>query len=155
MGRSEYIGSMRFLVCLVLVACGSLSHGEESAAKNILFIAVDDLRPELGVYGARVKTPHFDRLATSGMRFQRAYCQQAVCGASRLSVMGGLYPTLTGEQTFHVDGWRKRHPDLLTLNQHFKEQGYHTVGLGKIYHGTSGPGVDPANWSQWIELGAP
>ena len=45
--------------------------------------------------------------------------------------MGGLYPTLTKEQTFHVSGWRQRHPNLLTLNQHFKEQGYNTIGLGK------------------------
>ena len=118
---------------------------------NILFIAIDDLRPELGIYGAKIKTPHMDRLAESGVLFQRAYCQQAVCGASRLSVMGGLYPTFTGEQTFHVDGWRKRHPHLLTLNQYFMNNGYNTIGLGKIYHGNNGPGVDPQNWSQWIK----
>ena len=109
---------------------------------NVLFIAVDDLRPELGVYGAKLKTPNFDRLAQTGRRFNRAYCQQAVCGASRLSIMGGLYPTFTKEQTYHVEDWRKRHPDLLTMNQHFGNEGYETVGLGKIYHGTNGPGVD-------------
>ncbi|MEK9773563.1 MAG: sulfatase, partial [Opitutae bacterium] len=119
-----------------------------------MFLVIDDLRPELGVYGSKVKTPHMDRLASKGMTFQRAYCQQAVCGASRLSVMGGLYPTFTKEQTFHVSGWRRRHPSLLTLNQHFKEQGYETIGMGKIYHGTSGPGVDPNHWSRWIELGS-
>ena len=69
---------------------------------NVLFIAIDDLRPELGVYGSKVKTPHMDRLASKGMLFERAYCQQAVCGASRVSIMGGLYPSLTGEQTFHL-----------------------------------------------------
>ena len=118
---------------------------------NILFIAIDDLRPELGIYGSKVKTPHMDRLAETGVLFEKAYCQQAVCGASRLSIMSGLYPTLTGEQTFHVDGWRKRHPHLLTLNQYFMNNGYNTIGLGKIYHGNSGPGVDPQNWSQWIK----
>jgi arylsulfatase A-like enzyme/O-glycosyl hydrolase len=118
---------------------------------NILFIAIDDLRPELGIYGSKVKTPHMDRLAETGVLFKRAYCQQAVCGASRLSIMGGLYPTLTGEQTFHVDGWRNRHPHLLTLNQYFMNNGYNTIGLGKIYHGNSGPGVDPQNWSQWVK----
>jgi len=122
---------------------------------NVLFIAIDDLRPELGTYGTHHITPNFDELAKSGMRFDRAYCQQAVCGASRLSIMGGLYPTRTGEQTFHVDDWRKRHPDLLTMNQHFGASGYQTIGLGKIYHGTSGKGVDPKNWDQWIKLSAP
>lgn len=117
---------------------------------NILFIAVDDLRPELATYGASVKTPNLDRLAATGVRFDRAYCNQAVCGASRLSLMGGLYPTRTKEQTFHVTGWRKRHPDLLTLNQHFRAEGYTTVGTGKIYHGSGGEGVDPENWDEWI-----
>lgn len=117
---------------------------------NILFIAVDDLRPELATYGATVQTPNIDRFAASGIRFDRAYCQQAVCGASRLSIMGGLYPTKTKEQTFHVTGWRKRYPDLLTLQQYFGQNGYHTVGSGKIYHGSSGPGVDPENWDEWI-----
>ena len=119
---------------------------------NVLFIAIDDLRPELGTYGTRTITPNIDRLAASGVRFDKAYCQQAVCGASRLSLMGGLYPTMTKEQTFHVSKWRKRHPKLLTMNRHFIQQGYHTIGLGKIYHGTGGNGIDPDNWSQWIDI---
>ena len=123
---------------------------------NVLFIAVDDLRPQLSCYGVKsLKTPNFDRLARSGTRFDRAYCQQAVCGASRLSIMGGLYPTMTGEQTYHVDGWRKRQPDLLTMNQHFGRHGFKTIGLGKIYHGTGGPGVDLENWDQWLRVTAP
>ena len=122
---------------------------------NVLFLAIDDLRPELGAYGSKVKTPNMDRLASSGMLFQRAYCQQAVCGASRLSIMGGLYPALTGEQTFHVDGWRDRHPNLKTINQHFREQGFRTLGMGKIYHGHTGAGVDPMNWDQWINVKDP
>ncbi len=121
---------------------------------NVLFIAIDDLRPELGTYGTKVSSPNIDRLAESGTRFDRAYCQQAVCGASRLSIMGGLYPTKTREQTYHVSGWRDRYPDLLTMNKHFGAQGYRTIGLGKIYHGTSGPGIDPANWGEWHQLGA-
>ncbi len=121
---------------------------------NVLFIAIDDLRPELGTYGANAITPHIDQLARTGFQFDRAYCQQAVCGASRLSIMGGLYPTLTQEQTFHVSGWRERHPHLLTINQHFGKQGYQTIGLGKIYHGHKGAGVDPAHWGRWIEVDA-
>ena len=133
------------------------SRGTTSAPErpNILFIAIDDLRPELATYGASTITPNIDALANSGVRFDRAYCQQAVCGASRLSIMSGLYPTMTREQTFHVSGWRERHPDLLTMNQHFGEQGYQTIGLGKIYHGHSGSGVDGPNWSRWVDLSAP
>ena len=143
-----------FLFCPVITLCFALGKvGANSALRpNLLFLAVDDLRPELGAYGSKIKTPNMDRLASKGTLFERAYCQQAVCGASRLSIMSGLYPTLTKEQTYHVENWRKRHPDLLTLNQHFKEQGYQTIGLGKIYHGKAGAGVDPKNWSQWIKV---
>lgn len=119
---------------------------------NVLFIAVDDLRPELGVYGSRAKTPNIDALAASGLQFERAYCNQAVCGASRLSLMTGLYPEFTGERTFHVTDWRKRWPDVVTLNQHFVANDYTTVGLGKIYHGSSGPGVDPDHWTEWVKV---
>ena len=122
---------------------------------NVLFIAVDDLRPELATYGADVKTPYFDQFAATALRFDRAYCQQAVCGASRLSLLGGLYPTRTKEQTFHVQGWRQRWPDLITINQHFRANAFTAIGLGKIYHGASGPGVDPKNWDNWLEPSAP
>ncbi len=139
---------------LLLLFCSTM---KLSAADrpNVLFIAVDDLRAELGTYGATTRTPNFDQLAASGIRFDRAYCVQSVCGASRLAIMGGLYPTKTKEQTYHVDGWRERFPDLLTLQQHFGNQGYSTVGIGKIYHGASGKGVDPENWGEWIKVKAP
>lgn len=124
-----------------------------SSQPNVLFIAVDDLRPELGCYGARAHTPNIDRLAASGMRLDRAYCNQAVCGASRVSLMTGLYPEFTGERSYHVTDWRKRWPDVVTLNQHFKANGYTTIGLGKIYHGSREPGVDPENWTEWVTVG--
>ena len=66
-----------FLLTLTLVSCVAAAD-----RPNVLFIAVDDLRPELGAYGAKIHTPNFDRLANSGMRFDRAYCVQAVCGAA-------------------------------------------------------------------------
>jgi len=137
------------------VSFQTVTYAKPIKKPNVLFIAVDDLRPELGCYGHPVKTPHLDRLAASGILFSRAYCQQAVCGASRLSIMGGLYPTQTKEQSFHVHDWRKRHPDLLTLNQHFGEQGYQTVGLGKIYHGHRGSAdTDQSHWDRWIDIQA-
>jgi iduronate 2-sulfatase len=144
---------MRKLVSLTLLLIGaawSSLPGEETRP-NILFIAVDDLRPELGSYGSRALTPNLDRLAESGLRFDRAYCNQAVCGASRLSLMTGLYPEFTKERTYHVSNWRQRWKNVITLNQHFGAHGYTTVGLGKIYHGTGGAGVDPGNWTRWIK----
>ena len=126
---------------------------DEKDRPNVLFIAVDDLRPELGCYGTRAKTPNIDALAKSGIQFNRAYCNQAVCGASRISLMTGLYPEFTGERTYHVTNWRSRWKSVTTMNQHFKENGYTTVGLGKIYHGSNGPGVDPDNWNKWIRVG--
>ena len=120
---------------------------------NILFIAVDDLRPELGCYGNEAVTPNIDRLATGGMRFDRAYCNQAVCGASRISLMTGLYPEATGLRSYHVKDWRKKLADVTTLNQHLRDHGYLTVGLGKIYHERVGhDAVDGDNWDRWFEL---
>ncbi|MEM6916223.1 MAG: sulfatase-like hydrolase/transferase, partial [Verrucomicrobiota bacterium] len=138
---------------LFLFLLSAAAVGFAAERPNVLFIAVDDLRPELGAYGAEVHTPNLDRLAESGVRFDRAYCNQSVCGASRLSLMGGLYPTKTGEQTFHVTDWRKRHPDLLTLNQHFRANGYLTLGTGKIYHGTHGGEIERNNWDDWLASG--
>ncbi|MEM6689176.1 MAG: sulfatase-like hydrolase/transferase [Planctomycetota bacterium] len=127
--------------------------GKKENSMNVLMIAVDDLRPELNCYGAnRLITPNFDRLAASSTRFDRAYCQQAVCGASRLSIMTGVYPSHSGERSFHVRGWRQRHPDLLTLNRHFGANQFKTFGLGKIYHARGGPDADQAGWDQWINI---
>ena len=76
-------------------ACGSSERQEKEPAKkpNILFIAIDDLRPELGVYGSEIAiTPHLDALAGDGLLFERAYCQQAICSPSRASLMTGARP---------------------------------------------------------------
>ncbi len=140
---------------LQLIFLLSLATGTAMAIDNkpnILFIAVDDLRPELGCYGSRAITPHLDALASKGLVFERAYCNQAVCGASRLSLMAGLYPEHTDERTYHVTDWRQRWPNVVTLNQHLTQNGYTTVGLGKIYHNTQGVGVDTDHWTRWIPV---
>ena len=141
-----------FLLCSLSAAHARVEKPADSAP-NILFIAVDDLRPELGTYGTKTLTPNLDQLAKTGVQFDRAYCQQAVCGASRFSIMSGLYPTRTREHSFHISNWRERHPDLVTLNQHFVDSGYNATGFGKIYHETKGADVDPDNWSTWITVG--
>jgi iduronate 2-sulfatase len=116
---------------------------------NVLFIAVDDLRPELGCYGAEhMKTPHIDRLASRGMLFDRAYCQVAVCNPSRSSLLSGARPDTTGvldNQHF----MRTNMPDVVTLPQHFKNHGYTSVSLGKVFHHSERePGDDPYSWSE-------
>jgi arylsulfatase A-like enzyme len=111
---------------------------------NVLFIAVDDLRPQLGCYGdSAVRSPHLDKLASEGTVFNRAYCQQAVCSPSRTSLMTGLRPDTT--RIYDLDThFRKTIPDVVTLPQQFMAHGYHAQGMGKIYHG----GLDDAqSWS--------
>ena len=112
---------------------------------NVLFIAIDDLRPELGIYGAgQVKSPHIDALGRSGMVFTRAYCQQALCNPSRASMLTGLRPDTLRVWNLQTD-FRTTRPDAITLPQRFKEAGYHTVGIGKIFHNSF---PDPASWSE-------
>jgi iduronate 2-sulfatase len=91
---------------------------------NVLFIAVDDLRPELGCYGNQlIKTPNVDRLAAAGVRFDAAYCQYPLCNPSRTSLFTGRYPTVTGVMDNRT-WFRAAHPDWVTLPQHFKMNSY-------------------------------
>ncbi len=102
--------------------------------RNVLFIAVDDLRPEIGCYGNPIaKTPNLDRLAARGIVFNHAYCQQAVCSPSRSSVMTGRRPDATRVWDL-VTHFRVALPGTITLPQHFKANGYYCAALGKIYH---------------------
>lgn len=130
-------------VCILLCWLPALN-AAEPRKPNILFIAVDDLRPELGCYGKdHIKSPNIDRIAKAGMVFNRAYCQQAVCSPTRSSLMTGTRPDTT--KVWDLDThFRKALPDVVTLGQHFKQHGYFVQGMGKIYHG----GFDDApTWS--------
>ncbi|MBI4583300.1 MAG: sulfatase-like hydrolase/transferase [Planctomycetes bacterium] len=112
---------------------------------NVLFIAVDDLRPELGVYGGRARTPNLDRLAATGLTFDRAYCNFSLCNPSRASLMTGRRPDtvrIWDNQTH----FRSFLPNVVTLPQHFKNHGYFAKSLGKIYHTRDLPD-DPQSWS--------
>ena len=101
---------------------------------NILFIAIDDLRPELGCYGKKeILSPHIDKLASTGTVFNRAYCQVAVCGASRASLMTGLRPTWQRFVKYNTIS-DKDAPGVLTLPQELKQNGYHCLSNGKIFH---------------------
>ena len=101
---------------------------------NVLFIIVDDLRPLLGCYGhSEMHTPNIDALAKRGTLFNRAYCQFPICNPSRASILTGLRPETNGVQDNHTH-FRDTVPDVVTLPQHFKNNGYHTRSIGKIEH---------------------
>ena len=101
---------------------------------NILFIAIDDLRPELGCYGSDMAiSPNIDALAANGLLFNNAYCQEAICSPSRASLMTGARPeSIQVIENFTY--FREQNPDIITLPQHFWANGYETVYTGKIYH---------------------
>ena len=106
---------------------------------NVLFISIDDLRPALGCYGDKTAlTPNIDQLAKRSILFNRAYCQQAVCCPSRLSLLTGLRPD-TIKVWDLATHFREAKPQAITLPQHFKNHGYHTRSIGKIFHGGGKP----------------
>jgi uncharacterized sulfatase len=120
---------------LLLSSVAMLSCGVAAAEKmNVLFIAADDMNCDLSAFGvAQVKTPNLERLAKMGVRFDRAYCQQPLCGPSRASLMTGLRPdTLDLHSLKHE--LRKKNPDVVTLGQLFRKNGYFSARAGKIYH---------------------
>lgn len=127
-----------FLLFLTL-ACGCNTAKKEtskaSKKPNILFLAIDDLRPELGCYGSEIAvTPNLDALAGDGLLFDNAYCQQAICSPSRASLMTGARPETIGVIENYTD-FRDVNPDIVTLPQHLMKFGYETVCSGKIFHG--------------------
>ncbi len=116
---------------------------------NVVMIVVDDMRPESGCYGAEhVKSPNIDRLAAGGLLFERAYCQQAICGPSRASLLTGLRPDSIGIHGNHAH-YRDKNPEVVTLPQFFKEAGYFTAACGKINHGVFPKGQAP----KWDVMG--
>ena len=126
---------------------GAECMAEESIScskKNILFIVSDDCNWSLGCWGHPVvKTPNIDRLSRKGVRFKRANCQVSVCNPSRASFLTGLRPERTGVWD-NAMNFRDIHPDLLTMPQYFRENGYWTGTVGKIFHHGE---RDPQSWN--------
>ncbi len=130
------------LICsIALIAILSSAPDVDAEKCNIVFIAADDLRNDLGCYGhPLVKSPNIDRLAERGLLFNRAYCQQALCNPSRASLMTGRRPDSLSIWNLATH-FREVQPEIVTLPQWFKQHGYFTQNIGKIFH----------NWRQEIQ----
>src|SRR5215213_881941 len=114
----------------IVAACAASSSGKP----NILLICVDDLKPVLGCYGdKRIKSPNIDKLSKRGVLFERAFCNQAVCAPSRNALMTGFRPTTLGIYDLGTN-FRQSRPEAVTLAQHFKQNGWRTEAMGKIFH---------------------
>ncbi|WP_170226983.1 sulfatase [Luteibaculum oceani] len=118
---------------LILFSCQNIEV-KETQKPNIIFISVDDLRPDLGAYGnPHIKTPNIDAFAEEALLLENAYCQAAVCAPSRASLMQGIRPDST--KVWHLgDEFRKINPNAVTMPQYFHNYGYYTVNIGKIFH---------------------
>ncbi|HEY0945722.1 MAG TPA: sulfatase [Opitutaceae bacterium] len=137
------------LAAAILSALSSLSAAEPAAKMNVLFIISDDLRTDLGAYNhALVQTPNLDRLASQGVRFERAYCQYPLCNPSRTSMLNSRYPARSGMYG-NRDWFKGAYPDWVSLPEFFKQNGYTTLRTGKIFHG----GFD--DFTAWTEGGEP
>lgn len=143
--RREFLGAVSGGVAFGLFGSLCQAAQQKTGKMNVLFIAVDDLRPQLGCYGHKeIISPNIDLLAAQGLLFERTYCQQAVCAPSRVSIMSGCRPDTTRIYDLNTP-LRKAMPNVLSLPQHFKNNGYETLSIGKIYHHTSD---DMVGWSK-------
>jgi arylsulfatase A-like enzyme len=142
--------SVKFKTILLTGLMGFLtSLGSAANKPDILFIVVDDLRPQLGCYGEKqMLSPNIDRLAESGVLFSRAYCQVPVCGASRASLLTGLRPLANRFLDYDAVA-EKDAPGVVDLPGWLKQSGYETFSLGKVYHHP----LDNSN--SWTQIGSP
>jgi len=142
---------MNFLYLLLLLLSLLLNETQANEVPinkklNVLFIGADDLRMNLGVYGDPLAiTPNIDELAAQSVRFNKAYVQFASCNASRASMLTGMYPDSLKVWRLNTP-FRKTAPEVITLPQHLKDNGYHTESIGKVYHNYGNIG-DVKSWS--------
>ena len=138
--------------CLLVTALSGCKPGSTAdpgfrGKPNILLIVIDDLRPELNCYGAgHILSPNIDALASESVLFTRAFTQQAVCAPSRNTLMTGLRPDGLGIHDL-ATFFRTKAPDVITLPQHFIQNGYQAEGMGKIYHTSHGNRDDSLSWT--------
>lgn len=142
MDQSSEINRRKFIKQVIYGGLGAASFlngptvfaGRKKSPTNVLFIIADDLRPQLGCYGEKqMVTPNIDRLASQGIVFEHAYCQQALCAPSRASMLSGLRPDATGIHDLNTK-MSDTLPDHITLPRYFKQNGFETLSLGKVFH---------------------
>ncbi|MCA9245477.1 MAG: sulfatase [Planctomycetales bacterium] len=148
--------SVAVIFCTFLPSALHSGRAHAAGRPNVLYIIADDLNCDLGCYGhPQVQSPNIDRLARRGVRFERAYCQYPLCGPSRASFMCGLYPdqTLIHRNAIRI---REHVPEVQTMSQLFRNNGYTAMRIGKIYHynvpkdiGNDGHD-DPGSWDRVI-----
>ena len=132
--------------CCMASAVQAQRNVSDVSRMNVLFLMADDMRPELGCYGVEaVKTPNMDRLASSGVLFQNAYCNVPVSGASRASLLTGVYPHYPDRFVNFSAYASKDCPEAIPLSGWFTKNGYHTVSDGKVFHHMSD---HAASWSE-------
>ena len=123
----------KYLLSILLLVSFHKVQAQNSSKPNILFIAIDDLKPTIGSYGDKLAiTPNIDAIAKNGTTFLNNHTQQAVCGPSRASLLTGKRPDYTKVWDLKTK-MRDMKPDILTIPQYFKQNGYETIGVGKIY----------------------
>jgi len=143
---------MRAYIQILILLIGSLSSSmADKKAPNILFIVCDDLNTHISPWGyEHIETPALERLAAESVRFRRAFCQYPVCGPSRASFLCGLYPESTGVLDNQVD-IRDKRPGTISMPQFFKENGYWTASVGKVFHNANFEHGDVA-WNEHIRF---
>ena len=138
---------MRHFFWILLISLLAAIHTAAQDRPNILLILVDDLKPAIGCYGDPLaKTPNIDRLAARGVRFERAYCNQAVCAPSRNNLLLGTRSTSLGIYSLGQN-FRQAAPNAVTMPQFFMRHGYRTEAIGKVLHTGHGNHDDPNSWS--------
>lgn len=143
-------GSSFTLMALLMLNILALAQSnlKRKNLKNVLFISIDDLRPELGTYGHNtIKSPNIDALAAKSIVFERAYCQVAVCSPSRASMLTGRRPDTNHVWKIADDEYWRYYTNATTIPQYFKENGYVSIGMGKIFHHGQSGGFDDKQYS--------
>jgi arylsulfatase A-like enzyme len=146
---SSHLPLVFYVAVLILLSSEKSYTQTTKETPNVLFIAVDDLKPILGCYGdTLIKTPNIDALAKRGTVFLANYCQQAVSGPTRASLLTGKRPDYTRIYNMKTK-MRDMNPDILTLPQYFRSQGYATTGVGKVYDPRCvDENADTPSWSE-------